>query len=290
MKISEVVAAVKKYHRGSYNGKEINPETTRDQILYGRTDAECTGIVTTCFASADVIRQAARLGANLIISHEALFWNHGDHTDWLADNAVFKAKKQLLDETGITVWRDHDYIHSGIPLADGSYTDGIFYGVMQELGWSEYLLQDKVRPLVYQLPDWPVSQVADHIMKCFNLNGIRIIGDDSHPVRRLAIVSHIIGPDDNKVLQMVEENSIDAVITMELTDFTLNEYVRDSAMLGIPRTILAVGHFNTEEPGMKYMVSWLPQAIGSSIPVSFIQSGDAFLYQPNKEKDDDKDE
>ena len=115
MKINEVIQKMKKYHRGIAQGKPIDDATTRDQILYGNPDQECTGIVTTCYASVDVIRKANACGANLIISHEALFWNHGDHTDWLeeAQNKTFLAKKQLLDETGIVVWRDHDYIHSG---------------------------------------------------------------------------------------------------------------------------------------------------------------------------------
>jgi len=289
MKIEQIIAAVKKYHKGSWLGHAIDERTTRDKVLYGPVDVECTGIVTTCFASTDVIRQAAAAGANLIISHEALFWNHGDHTDWLADNAVFKAKKALLDETGITVWRDHDYIHSGIPLADGTYTDGIFYGVMEKLGWRQYLACDLSNPLVFQLPAVPVAQVADHIMTCFNLNGIRVIGDADNKVRRLAILSHVIGPDDNAILAQVEKGDIDTMITMELTDFTLNEYVRDSAMLSIPRTILAVGHFNTEEPGMDYMTSWLGKAIGADIPTRFIQSGDAFGYIANTKKSHDHD-
>lgn len=287
MLIKEVISSIKKYHKGSWMGHVIEEKTTRDQVLYGSVDRECTGIVTTCFASVDVIRKAAELGANLIISHEALFWNHGDHTDWLVDNKVFQAKKALLDETGITVWRNHDYIHSGIPLADGTYTDGIFYGVMQELGWEKYLIYNKEMPMVYQLPDVPVTEVANHIMTSFNLNGIRIIGDRSHKVNKLAFIMHVIGGDDNKILSMVEENGIDTAIAMELTDFTFNEYVRDSAMLQMPKTILAVGHFNTEEPGMKYMLNWLPQAIGQAIPQHFVQSGDAFGYLPNERKNHD---
>ena len=98
MKISEVIQKMKQYHRGIANGKPIDDAVTRDQILYGNPDQECTGIVTTCYASVDVIRKASASGANLIISHEALFWNHGDHTDWLdeARNKTFLAKKQLL--------------------------------------------------------------------------------------------------------------------------------------------------------------------------------------------------
>ena len=117
MKINDVILKVKAYHKGTdQNGVPIDEATTRDKILYGDPNKECSGIVTTCWASTEVIRKAAKLGANLIIVHEALFWNRGDKTDWLSDNQVFLQKKQLLDETGIVLWRDDDYIHSGIPL------------------------------------------------------------------------------------------------------------------------------------------------------------------------------
>ena len=137
MKIQEVIDRIKKYSRGvSEDGTPINDETTRDQVLFGTTDKECTGIVTTCFASVEVIRKAKELGANLIISHEALFWNHGDHTDWLEEdqNKVYLRKKTLLLEDGITVWRDHDYIHSGLPNGKGGWYDGIFKGFLYETG------------------------------------------------------------------------------------------------------------------------------------------------------------
>lgn len=54
---------------------------------------------------------------------------------------------------------------------------------------------------------------------------------------------------------------------MELIDFTVSEYIRDSAMLGMPKAILAVGHFNTEEPGMEYMVHYIPEALSEAIPL-----------------------
>ena len=81
MLISEVIEQVKRYCKGSWMGMKIDDEKTRDKILYGDPDQECTGIVTTIYASVDVIRKAHELGANLIIAHEALLWNHGDHRE-----------------------------------------------------------------------------------------------------------------------------------------------------------------------------------------------------------------
>ena len=70
----------------------------RDKVLYGNVDQECTGIVTSCWASVDVIKYVIEKGANLIISHEALFWNHGDHQEWLEESknkCLFRKKKTI---------------------------------------------------------------------------------------------------------------------------------------------------------------------------------------------------
>ena len=46
-------------------------------------------------------------------------------------------------------------------------------------------------------------------------------------------------------------------------------------MLGDSKAILAAGHFNVEEPGMKYMLNWLNEALGTDqLPAWFVQSGD----------------
>lgn len=79
MTIQQAISNIKSYHKGEIFGKPIDEEKTRDKVLYGDDGQELKGIVTTCFASVDVIRKAGEMGANLIISHEALFWNHGDH-------------------------------------------------------------------------------------------------------------------------------------------------------------------------------------------------------------------
>ena len=150
MRISEVIDRIKHYCKGSWMGQPIDEEKTRDKILFGNTDRECTGIVTTIYASVDVIRKAHELGANLIIAHEALLWNRGDRRGWLEEtqNKTYLAKKKLMEDYGITVWRFHDYIHSGIPYK-GGYIDGIFYGLAQETGWDHAQICEDISGAVY---------------------------------------------------------------------------------------------------------------------------------------------
>jgi putative NIF3 family GTP cyclohydrolase 1 type 2 len=280
MTIKEIIHRIKNYCKGlDRHGMPINDEESRDQVLFGDCDKECTGIVVTCFASTNVIRRASEMGANLIICHEALFWNHGDKTDWLTDNRVFQAKKKLLEETGITVWRNHDYIHSGIPIGNGMYADGIFYGFMKKMKWESFLLQDIQKPLLYQIPETTAVRLAAEIAEQLNLNGIRIVGDGQTSVKKVFIAEHIMGRGDNEKLYKVEHEDIDVLITLELTDSSVSEYIRDASQSGMPKAILAIGHFNVEEPGMEYMCDYLPEILGSEkTSFTFIQSGDTYSY------------
>jgi putative NIF3 family GTP cyclohydrolase 1 type 2 len=100
---------------------------TSDTIKTGDPTQPLTGIVTTFLATGAVIARAADLGANLIITHEPTFYTHEDATDWLHDDPVYQAKRQLIDAHNIVIWRFHDYWHLTRP-------DGIMVGLAQRLG------------------------------------------------------------------------------------------------------------------------------------------------------------
>jgi putative NIF3 family GTP cyclohydrolase 1 type 2 len=101
---------------------------TVDLLRTGSPDQEVTGIVTTTFPTIEVIRQAAGVGANMIIAHETSFYNHQDETDWLQEDEVFLHKIELINRHQIAIWRFHDYWHLARP-------DGIMMGMAQRLGW-----------------------------------------------------------------------------------------------------------------------------------------------------------
>lgn len=275
MQIIDVITKMKRYHKGG-----IQEETTRDRILYGDPYQECKGIVTTCWASIDVIQKAYTLGANLIICHEALFWNHGDHTDWLLEqeNQTFLKKKSLLDETGIVVWRDHDYIHSGIPISDHMYSDGIFYGFAKMMGWDAYIVGDKTLPLMYEIPQTTVQEVANLMMDKLHLNGMKVLGNVHAKVKKVYLCMHVMGYHDNDIITKVEKEDIDLLLPLEFIDYTVSEYIKDSGMLERDKAVIAVGHFNGEEAGMEYMVQYISQALNEEIPCHFVPSGDQYEY------------
>ncbi len=281
MLISEVIQSIKDYCKGSWMGMKIEDTKTRDKVLYGETNRECSGIVTTIYASPDVIIKAHELGANLIIAHEALLWNHGDHREWLEEtqNKTYLAKKKLMDDCGITVWRLHDYIHSGIPYKNG-YIDGIFFGLAQETGWNDAVISEDISGAVYLecAPTTP-REVAKLIREKWNLSGLKCIGNMDARVTKILVCGHVSeGGDSNSLIKRVDAEDINLLLPLELIDFTLTEYVKDSAQLGFDRAIIAPGHFNLEEPGMKYMEKWMDKALPEKIKTTYVQAGDMYSF------------
>jgi len=283
MKITQIIEDIKNYYSDTWLGEKILPETTRDRILYGNADQECIGIVISCWASTNVIMQAIAKKANFIIVHESMFYNHGDRIEWLEDNKnqTYLEKIKLLKENNIVVWRNHDYIHAGMPMDDGSYADGIFYGLTQKLGWNAYLVGDKQIPFRYEIPPMKAKNLASYIVEKLGLNGVRVMGYPDAMVSKIKIPLHILGDAKNEIIEANE--GVDCFLCMELVDFTLSEYIIDSGQLGQDKSLISIGHFNLEEPGMEYMLTYLPKIIKEYVPMSFVKSTDMFEFIIKKE-------
>lgn len=281
MRINETIEEIKKLYKGSsYLGTEFTEDNTRDKLLFGedRVYNECTGIVASCWASIDVIKKAHEKGANLIIVHEALFWNHGDKQEWLKDNKTFQYKTKLLKEYGIVVWRNHDYLHSGMMIEDGSYVDGIFLGLIHHLGWYDNIEKPITFPLVFDFKkEKKLEEISKELITKLSINGVKVMGENDHKIKKLIIGLHALG-NDNDSISLLDREDIDALILLEMVDYTVLEYGFDSLLAGRKKAIISAGHFNTEAPGMEYMVSYLRNELNSSVDISYVDAGDMTHY------------
>ena len=106
MTIQEVIDRIIAYHPDL--GEQL--ATTCDVLKWGDPTQECTGVATAIYASPKVIEKAHAAGCNLLLVHEPAFYSHMDDHDWLVGNTVADAKKKLLDEYRMVIFRDHDRI------------------------------------------------------------------------------------------------------------------------------------------------------------------------------------
>jgi len=264
MTIQQVIDRILQYHP-----QLPSDRPTCDGFKSGDPSAECTGIVTSVQASVEVIRKAHALGANLIIVHEPTFYTHMDPTDWLEGDPVYEQKAELLRQTGIAVWRDHDHIHAHEP-------DGIMTGFAAEMGWSDYMADYQGFRSIFSLPETTAAQIAKQMKEKLGLNMVRMIGNPEAPVSRVAMIGHIIG-DERAVTSRFRDEQIDVGIALEALDWTTNSYIRDAAQLGMAKALILGGHMNTEELGMKWAVNWLHELV-PEVGITFIPSADLYQY------------
>lgn len=249
-------------------------EESCDGFKAGCPSAHCSGVVTTCVLSPNVIRQAVSKGCNLIIVHEPSFFTHEDKTDWLEGDPVYTQIMQLMMEHQIAVWRNHDHMHS-------APKDEIMIGVLKALGWEFYADRDACRfQQVITIPETTLYQLAVHLKDRLRLSTGRIVGNPEAKVSRIAFCAHIFpswNEEEQKPTKLAGREDIDVLIPGELIDWTVVPYIRDAAQLGMNKAIIQVGHFNLEEPGMQYMAEKMAGLV-PELPVCFIPSGDPYFF------------
>lgn len=260
---------------------------TADTFKTGDPSQPLTGIVTTFLATSAVIAKAAELGANLIITHEPTFYTHEDAIDWLQTNPIYQAKRNLIDQHGITIWRFHDHWHLTRP-------DGIMFGLAQRLGWELDTESMQTADASYQalamtagegwdpdlagrfctvatIPPTPLGSLARQVKEQLGIAAVRMTGPDELMCRRIGLT---IGALPGKMaIATLMRADVDAIICGEVREWEACEYLRDAAFFNQPKGMLVVGHATSEEDGMAYLVHWLSQVL-PGVPVTHVPCGD----------------
>lgn len=239
---------------------------TVDTIKAGNPNQPVTGIVTTMFATIDVIKKTVALGANFIIAHEPTFYNHPDETAWLEKDEVYKFKTDLLKTHNIVVWRCHDYLHAHQP-------DGVMMGVLTALGWQKYYNAQK--PYVLTIEPASLQSIIDLAKKKLGIAHLKFIGDKLQQCSRIALIPGAAG--GTLQISSFQKEKPDLLICGEVREWETSEYVRDLRSSGSKAALLVLGHIVSEEPGLEWMVKWLQPQI-PDIKITHIPSTDAFQW------------
>ena len=257
-------------------------EKTCDRLMMGDPNRKVTKIATTFMATVDVIGKAVKLGADMIITHEPTWFTGRDDTDWLRGDAVYDAKRRMLNDAGIAVWRFHDHMHMD---AD----DGIFTGFDLETGWGSFHLPEDECPSFYgrrsnkgfyRLPRTTLRELAGFLKTRFAMPVMRYIGNADATVERVGLMpgGGSLGLGSEQMpMEWMREARLDVLLCGEVTEWTLPAYIRDAYQLGMAKAILILGHERSEEWGMKHLVPWLHSVVGD-LPVIFLDAGEPFQY------------
>ncbi len=224
-------------------------DKTVDTLKSGSRDTVVKGIVTSMFATVEVIRKAIGKGANFIIAHEPTFYNHEDNTDWLHGDVVYKYKYNLLKQNDIALWRNHDYIHKHRP-------DGVYQALVSKLGWGRYF---NFETSVASLPSMSLKEVMEVIKEHLGIPTIRYIGSVTQVSKKILLLAG--APGGRRQITEIEKHKPDVVVCGEIQEWETSEYVRDARAMGQQLSLVVIGHIPSEESGSQYMADWIVKKI-----------------------------
>jgi putative NIF3 family GTP cyclohydrolase 1 type 2 len=238
------------------------PETV-DTLKTGDAGRKVKSVAVTFMATCEVIQRAIELGADLIITHEPTFYNHMDETDWLKVDPVYEAKRRLIDEHHLAIWRFHDYLHSLQP-------DPTIIGLLKALTWTTYALPDN--PFVCQLPPRSLQELVLEIKSRLGLETVRVVGNMQMSCKR---VGFMVGANGGRThIEALSDLSLDVLVCGEINEWETNEYIRDAVGTGQPKALIVIGHSVSEEDGIREITPWLQERL-PEMNVTFIPTGNS---------------
>ncbi|MBK8883861.1 MAG: Nif3-like dinuclear metal center hexameric protein [Bacteroidales bacterium] len=244
-------------------GSPIIPNTV-DVIKEGSPETPVTGIVTTMFATMEVLKKAVSMKSNLIIVHEPLYYNHLDDTKQFKNDQVFLEKQRYIREHKLVIWRFHDYIHSMKP-------DGIELGMIAKLGWKNYAVNGSLDQ--FRLPETTLKDLAQTLKQKFPRYTFYIVGNQEMKLTNVRLAPG--APGSSYHIELLEKDNVDVLLAGESPQWETYEYARDAVAQGRKKAVIFLGHIASEESGMDYCADWLKSFI-KDIPVSFVESGPSY--------------
>jgi putative NIF3 family GTP cyclohydrolase 1 type 2 len=257
MKLYELENRLRQY-RGQINADE--------GIVYGDPAADVTGVLVCWMGTREAVRRAQEVGANTIISHEAIFFPYpgirsgvppADQLSWCCNRQRIEA----LARAGVGVIRLHgtmDRLH-------------IFDEFPVALGFPEATVrEDWVR--LYDLPATTVRDMVGRVKERLKLDRVRVSNCDlDRPVRRVALPLGGTGLFVNVGgLALLARHSPDLFIAGETDEYALQFCIDGD----IP--LIETSHAVSEEPGVRVFADRLAADL-KPLPVTFFRNGRAWM-------------
>ncbi|MCI7381022.1 MAG: Nif3-like dinuclear metal center hexameric protein [Hungatella hathewayi] len=234
MKVKELIRDLK-----TWNDIPVDESNTCDTVKAGSVEKEVHRVALAMFGTVDVMKQVMDWNADLLIVHEPLYY---DHMDKLHNFTIIKEKQHMITNSGLTIFRFHDYAHAMNPdmICAGEIKYAGLEGEIKErerFGVTSFILKE---PLTSE-------ELAEKLLKNLNLNQIRISGCTNKKGSRIACCFGSPG----QLYELYENH--DFILAGEISEWQDAEMARDAAALGYNKAILALGHETSERAGMMYM-------------------------------------
>ena len=242
-------------------------ERTCDTIKAGDAEKEVKTVGVSMFGTVEVIRQAKEWGADLLIVHEPLYYNHMDVIGE-DPSPVVAAKRALVEECGMVFFRYHDFMH----FRD---EDRITEGELHYLGLRGRVVKTPYVASFLFTSEAPVTalELAQRMEWDLHIAHVRIAGKKDGKSTKIAAC---FGPPGG-VFELLRDENVEIVLTGEAGEWTLGEYARDAAALGMNKALIVMGHIGSERDGMRLLAERL-QAAHPEFETRYFECGEVYGY------------
>ncbi len=246
-------------------GKDFNYVETCDTLKAGSPDKEVKKLAIAMNPTVDVIRNAHNWGADMLIVHEPMYYNH---MDIHSDEAIECEKRAFVESTDMTIYRFHDHPHRNKP-------DMIAKGEFDALGLEgEYDYTDIFDLVRVKLAD-PITPVelAKYMEQKLGIRHIRIAGTRDEKCTNIS--SCFGAPGD--VFEELSRPETQILLIGETCEWRLCEYARDASLLGRKKAILVLGHVGSERAGMVYFYELIKNDL-PQLEIKYFETEEVYTY------------
>jgi putative NIF3 family GTP cyclohydrolase 1 type 2 len=252
------------------------PSTGADGLKAGDPSIVVKGIATTAMATLDVLKQAVKANANLVLTYEPTFYSRADGRapaqpppggrgpgGFAADDPVVKAKREFIEKNGLVVFRLRDHWQA-------RKENDMVTGLAAALGWSTRRVKND--DALYEIPPATAKATVDWIRGKLNLRGgLRAVGDRNSTIRRVLLIPGSMTPDT----MWKRYSEVDLIVAGEVREWENTHYAADVFAAGEKRALVTTGRVVSEEPGMRACADWL-KTVMKEVPAKWIGVGDPY--------------
>ena len=231
---------------------------------FGNPDVEVAGVGVCWWMSEEVLEAAARMGLNMIISHEPELWRWYEspfHTNLQPQTLEFNLRKiRTLIDHGMAVYTAHTNWDNQLDVGMGP-------SLARALGFTDLIRRD-VSVGVYGVEPTTFSALVERVKRAMNLDMVRVQGDPDRRVETVVLGWGSMGSEVEAVLA----NRADAGIFGELREWPFL-FAREAGVGLIETT-----HLASESIGAQMLVEELRKRM-PNLRIEFLDVPMPFRYE-----------
>ena len=230
-------------------------------LLVGRKEAQVNKVMICLDATKEVIYEAIKSGAQLIISHHPVIF---DPIKAVSSETLLGEKIILAIENGIAIYS----AHTNLDFSLGGINDFVAeaFSLNEVTTLDPYISENEGLGRVGKLScPCTAKELKDRIEKILNDKYIRIIGEPNALIKKVAVINGSGG--DIEYIDMAEKVGADCLITAEVKHHVAI-YAREKGF-----TIIECQHYTMEHSYLESFTELLKEkAVLETLSVEFMQS------------------